>query len=94
VTAAIAAILIDEIISHMRTQRNNIQRYRRLLSTKITDQERSFIERLSRDNLDEKAHLDCRAAERRIAEERAFVESLVAANFLLNLRATADTLEV
>jgi hypothetical protein len=65
--------MIDEIISQMRTHRNSIQRYRRLLSTKLTDQERSFIER-------------------RIAEEQALVESLVAANFPVNLGATADTL--
>ena len=37
--------MIDEQISQMRTHRNNIHRYRRLLQTKLTEIERQFIER-------------------------------------------------
>jgi hypothetical protein len=38
-------IMIDERLARLRTHRNNIHRYRRLLKTKLTDFERQFIER-------------------------------------------------
>jgi hypothetical protein len=37
--------MMDEKLARLRTHRNNIARYRRLFSTKLTDLERQFIER-------------------------------------------------
>jgi hypothetical protein len=37
--------MIDEKLAQLRTHRNNIARYRRLLKTKLTDLERQCIER-------------------------------------------------
>ena len=37
--------MIDEKLALLRTHRNNIDRYRRLLKTRLTDLERRFIER-------------------------------------------------
>jgi hypothetical protein len=37
--------MTDEKFAHLRTHRNNIARYRRLLKTKLTEHERQFIER-------------------------------------------------
>jgi hypothetical protein len=37
--------MIDEKFALLRTHRNNIMRYRRLLETKLTECERQFIER-------------------------------------------------
>jgi hypothetical protein len=37
--------MIDEQHSRLRTHRDSIDRYRRLLQTKLTDLERQFIER-------------------------------------------------
>jgi len=37
--------MIDEQIAQMRTHRNNIHRYRRLLRTRLTELERQFLER-------------------------------------------------
>ena len=37
--------MIDEQLARLRTHRNNIARYRRLLQTHLTDYEREFIER-------------------------------------------------
>ena len=37
--------MIDENVARLRTHRNNISRYRRLLKTQLTDCERQFIER-------------------------------------------------
>jgi hypothetical protein len=37
--------MTDEIFALLRTHRNNISRYRRLLKTKLTECERQFIER-------------------------------------------------
>ena len=37
--------MIDEKLALLRTHRNNITRYRRLLKTKLTEYERQFIER-------------------------------------------------
>jgi hypothetical protein len=37
--------MIDENLARLRTHRNNIHRYRRLLATQLTDLERDYIER-------------------------------------------------
>jgi hypothetical protein len=37
--------MIDENLARLRTHRNNISRYRRLLKTQLTDCERQFIEK-------------------------------------------------
>ena len=37
--------MMDEKLARLRTHRNNIARYRRLLQTELTDLERQFIER-------------------------------------------------
>jgi hypothetical protein len=37
--------MIDEKLAILRTHRNNISRYRRLLKTELTEFERQFIER-------------------------------------------------
>ena len=37
--------MIDEKLARLRTHRNNIRRYRRLLKTQLTDCERQFIEK-------------------------------------------------
>ena len=37
--------MIDENLARLRTHRNNISRYRRLLKTRLTDCERQFIEK-------------------------------------------------
>ena len=37
--------MLDERFARLRTHRNNIVRYRRLLKTKLTDYERQFVER-------------------------------------------------
>jgi hypothetical protein len=37
--------MIDDKLALLRTHRNNISRYRRLLKTNLTDLERRFIER-------------------------------------------------
>jgi hypothetical protein len=37
--------MIDEQLARLRTHRDSIGRYRRLLQTKLTDLERQFIER-------------------------------------------------
>jgi hypothetical protein len=37
--------MVDERLARLRTHRNNIARYRRLLKTNLTDHERQFIER-------------------------------------------------
>jgi hypothetical protein len=38
-------MMMDENLARMRAHRNNIQRYRRLLATRLTDLERAYIER-------------------------------------------------
>ena len=38
--------MMDENIARLRTHRNNVARYRRLLQTKLTDLEREFIQTL------------------------------------------------
>lgn len=37
--------MIDEKLASLRTHRNNISRYRRLLKTELTEFERQFVER-------------------------------------------------
>jgi hypothetical protein len=37
--------MIDENWNHLRARRNNVQRYRRLLQTELTDLERRYIDR-------------------------------------------------
>ncbi len=37
--------MTDEKLARLRTHRNNISRYRRLLDTKLTESERQFIHR-------------------------------------------------
>ena len=37
--------ILDRQLEQLRARRNNIRRYRRLLSTKLNDLERNFIER-------------------------------------------------
>jgi hypothetical protein len=45
--------MMDENIARLRTHRNNIARYRRLLQTKLTDLERELIQtRLSEEQSD------------------------------------------
>jgi hypothetical protein len=36
--------MIDEKLARLRTHRNNIDRYRRLLNTRLTELERQYIE--------------------------------------------------
>jgi hypothetical protein len=38
-------MMIDEKLARLRTHRNNINRYRRLLNTRLTDCERQFVEK-------------------------------------------------
>jgi hypothetical protein len=38
-------MMMDENLARLRTHRNNIHRYRRLLATQLTDLERTYIER-------------------------------------------------
>jgi hypothetical protein len=37
--------MIEESFARLRTHRNNVERYRRLLETRLTDLERQFIEK-------------------------------------------------
>ena len=37
--------MIDEQLARLRTHRNNIQRYRNLLQTNLTELERQFVEK-------------------------------------------------
>ncbi len=37
--------MIDEKLARLRTHRNNIHHYRRLLQTRLTDLERQYLER-------------------------------------------------
>lgn len=52
--------MFDENLACIRTHRNNIDRYRTLLRTNLSDLERDFIERRM---ADEQADLDALAAE-------------------------------
>lgn len=53
--------MFEENLARIRSHRNNIHRYRRLLRTKLSDLERNFIER-------------------RMADEQASLDALVAKN--------------
>jgi hypothetical protein len=52
--------MFDENLARIRTHRNNIHRYRRLLRTQLSDLERGFIDRRM---ADEQAALDALVAE-------------------------------
>ena len=52
--------MFDENLARIRTHRNNIHRYRRLLRTQLSDLERGFIDRRM---ADEQAALDALIAE-------------------------------
>jgi len=52
--------MFDESLARIRTHRNNIHRYRRLLRTQLSDLERDFIERRM---ADERTALDALVAE-------------------------------
>jgi len=52
--------MFEENLARIRTHRNNIHRYRRLLQTELSDLERDFIERRM---ADEQAALDALLAE-------------------------------
>ena len=54
------AEFIEDKLARLRTHRNNIHRYRRLLKTKLSDLERQFIERRL---AEEQAAMDSIAAE-------------------------------
>jgi hypothetical protein len=47
--------MIDQQAARMRTHRNNIERYRNLLQTNLTEVERQFVERRL---TEEQSHLD------------------------------------
>ena len=53
-------MMFDENLARIRTHRNNIHRYRRLLRTNLSDLERDFIEKRM---ADERTALDALAAE-------------------------------
>jgi hypothetical protein len=63
--------MIDEQLARLRTHRDSIGRYRRLLQTKLTDLERQFIER----------RLERQFIERRLSEEQSAYERLTKATF-------------
>jgi len=54
--------MFEQNLARIRTHRNNIHRYRRLLLTELSDLERDFIDR-------------------RMAEEQAALDALVAETF-------------
>jgi hypothetical protein len=60
--------MIDRQFARMRTRRNNIQRYRHLLQTSLTELERQFVEkRLT----EEQSHLERLAASLPMTFERS-----------------------
>ena len=70
-------MITREHLVRLQTHRNNIQRYRGLLETSLTDFERQFIERrLSEEQLSiEKLGChDCSTAEYSIAPARGLIE--------------------
>jgi hypothetical protein len=54
--------MFEENLARIRTRRNNIHRYRRLLRTELSDLERDFIEK-------------------RMADEQAAIDALIAETF-------------
>lgn len=63
--------MFEANVARIRTHRNNIHRYRRLLQTEWSDRERDFIER-------------------RIAEEQAALDVLVAETFPVTFPLSQD----
>ena len=64
---------MHERIARLRTHRNNIARYRRLLKTNLTDLERQFIERRLSEEQSEFELLSAgNLPRRRQASERSF----------------------
>ena len=63
--------MFEENLARIRSHRNNIHRYRRLLRTKLSDLERNFIER-------------------RMADEQASLDALVAETFPLTFPVPKD----
>ncbi|WP_349540755.1 hypothetical protein [Bradyrhizobium sp. DOA1] len=53
-------MMLDQDLARIRAHRNNLQRYRRLLRTKLSEIERQFIERRL---AEEQAALDALAAD-------------------------------
>ena len=47
--------MIDQHLAHVRTHRNNIQRYRNLLQADLTELERQFVEKRM---IEEQSNLD------------------------------------
>lgn len=52
--------MIEENLTRLRSHRNNIHRYRRLLATRLSELERSYVERRLRE---EQSSLDALTAE-------------------------------
>ena len=76
--------MIDEKFALLRTHRNNIMRYRRLLNTKLTECERQFIERRlseERSAMEKLAASTFRPAAKYCAD-RALFQLLLAAPYL------------
>jgi hypothetical protein len=51
--------MIDQQLARLRTHRSNIQRYRYLLKTNLTELERQFVEKRL---IEEQSNLECLAA--------------------------------
>jgi hypothetical protein len=64
--------MFEENLARIRTHRNNIHRYRRLLRTELSDLERDFIDR-------------------RMAEEQAAFDALVAKTFPVTFPLARDS---
>jgi hypothetical protein len=71
-------MMIDESFARLRAHRNNIQRYRRLLHTHLTQLERDFVERRLAEEcaaLESLSHLipnrSCGDADNRVAQALA-----------------------
>jgi hypothetical protein len=64
--------MFDENLARIRTHRNNIYRYRRLLRTQLSDLERDFIDR-------------------RMADEQAAFDALVAETFPVTFPLARDS---
>ena len=75
--------MFEQNLARIRTHRNNIHRYRRLLRTELSDLERDFIDRRM---ADEQAALDALVAETfpvtfpRPKDSPSFSSSMVAAS--------------
>jgi hypothetical protein len=58
--------MIDQQLARLRTHRNNIQRYRNLLQTSLTELEKQFIEKRL---IEEQSNLDSLVTSRDFAAE-------------------------